>query len=231
LPVFLVTRTLDAYARAGGFTLMEVLVAMTLLALLMTALSGSIGFVGRSWDRGWETGEKSAAFSRIEGTLRRMVERSVPITVSAGKNRRFLFQGTATGVRLVAHDAPSGSAGALYVQEIVVTGTARQGRLLYRQYPFGGGSPRSDTPSEAQVLSGDFSIAFSYFGSPRPQAPPVWLDSWASGGTLPDLVQVNIAVAGETSWPPIIVHPFITAEYDCVQPTDAGLCRLQKAAP
>jgi general secretion pathway protein J len=226
-----VNRTLEANDRATGFTLMEVLVAMTLLALLMTALSGSIGFVGRSWDRGWETGETSAAFSRIEGTLRRMIERSVPVTVSAGKNRRFLFQGTATGVRLVAHDAPSGSAGALYVQEIMVAGTGSQAQLVYRQHPFGGGSPRPDTVSEAQMLSGDFSIAFSYFGSPRPPAPPVWLDSWASDRTLPDLVQVKIAAAGETPWPPIIVRPFITAEYDCVQPTDAGLCRLQKAAP
>lgn len=224
-------RTLEANDRAAGFTLMEVLVAMTLLALLMTALSGSIGFVGRSWDRGWETGETSAAFSRIEGTLRRMIERSVPVTVSAGKNRRFLFQGTATGVRLVAHDAPSGSAGALYVQEIMVAGTGSQAQLVYRQHPFGGGSPRPDTVSEAQMLSGDFSIAFSYFGSPRPPAPPVWLDSWVSDRTLPDLVQVKIAAAGETPWPPIIVRPFITAEYDCVQPTDAGLCRLQKAAP
>lgn len=210
---------------------MEVLVAMTLLALLMTALSGSIGFVGRSWDRGWETGEKSAAFSRIEGTLRRMIERSVPVTLRAEKNRRFLFQGTATSMRLVAHDAPSGSAGALYVQEIAVAGTGSQRQLVYRQYPFGGGSTRPDMVSEAQMLSGDFSVAFSYFGSPRPATPPVWLESWASDRTLPELVQVKIAAAGETPWPPIIVHPFITAEYDCVRPTDTGLCRLQKVAP
>ena len=211
---------------------MEVLVAMTLLALLMTALSGSIGFVGRSWDRGWETGEKSAAFSRIEGTLRRMIERSVPVTVRAEKNPRFLFQGTATGMRLVAHDAPSGTAaGALHVQEIAVTGTGSQRQLLYRQYPFKGSSTRPDKASEAQMLNGDFSIAFSYFGSPRPPAPPVWLESWTSNRTLPELVQVKIAAAGETPWPPIIVHPFITAEFDCVRPTDTGLCRLQNAAP
>jgi hypothetical protein len=210
---------------------MEVLVAMTLLALLMTALSGSIGFVGRSWDRGWETGEKSAAFSRIESTFRRMIERSLPVSVRAGKTARFLFQGTATGMRLVAPDAPGGSSGALYVQEIAVTGVGSQRQLLYRQYPFKGSSARPDTTSEAQMLTGDFSIAFSYFGSPRPAAAPAWLESWTSDRTLPDLIQVKIAAAGETPWPPIIVHPFVTAEFDCVRPTDAGLCRLQKAAP
>ena len=91
--MLLVTSGYEAHSQARGFTMMEVLVAMTLLALLMTALSGSIGFVGRSWDRGWETGERSAAFSRIENTLRRMVERSFPVDGSRGKEPAFPVRG------------------------------------------------------------------------------------------------------------------------------------------
>jgi type II secretory pathway component PulJ len=211
--------------------MMEVLVAMTLLALLMTALSGSIGFVGRSWDRGWETGEKSAAFSRIESTVRRMVERAFPVTVLAEKNRRFLFEGKETGLRLVAHDAPGGSAGALYVQEIAVTGTGSQRQLLYRQYLFRSGSARPESITEAQMLSGDFSVAFSYFGSVRPSTPPAWLESWTSDRTLPVLVQMKIHMGDDAPWPPIMVRPLITAELDCVHPSETGLCRLGTATP
>lgn len=211
--------------------MMEVLVAMTLLALLMTALSGSIGFVGRSWDRGWETGETSAAFSRIESTVRRMVERAFPVTVRAEKSRRFLFEGKETSLRLVAHDAPGGSAGALYVQEIALTGTGSQRQLLYRQYLFRSGATRPDGISEAQMLSGDFSVAFSYFGSARPSSPPAWLESWTSDRTLPALVQMKIHAGGATPWPPIMVRPLITAEFDCIRPTENGLCRLATGAP
>ena len=211
--------------------MMEVLVAMTLLALLMTALSGSIGFVGRSWDRGWEASEKSASFSRIESTVRRMVERSFPVTVRAEKKQRFLFEGTETRLRLVAHDAPGGSAGALYVQEIAVTGTASRRQLLYRQYLFRSGSVRPDSITEAELLSGDFSVAFSYFGSVRPTTPPVWLESWTPDRALPALVQLRIHTGDGTPWPPIIARPHVTAEFDCVRSTEAGLCRLGKAAP
>ena len=211
--------------------MMEVLVAMTLLALLMTALSGSIGFVGRSWDRGWEASEKSASFSRIESTVRRMVERSFPVTVRAEKKQRFLFEGTESRLRLVAHDAPGGSAGALYVQEIAVTGTASRRQLLYRQYLFRSGSVRPDSITEAELLSGDFSVAFSYFGSVRPTTPPVWLESWSPDRALPALVQLRIHTGDGTPWPPIIVRPHVTAEFDCVRSTEAGLCRLGKAAP
>ena len=216
---------------AYGFTMMEVLVAMTLLALLMTALSGSIGFVGRSWDRGWETSEKSAAFSRIESTVRRMVEWSFPVTVRAEKKQRFLFEATETRLRLVAHDAPGGSAGALYVQEVAVTGTGSQRQLLYSQYLFRSGSARPESITEAQMLSGDFSVAFSYFGSARPSTPPAWVESWTSDRTLPDLVQLTIHTGEDTPWPPIIVRPLITAEFDCVRSAEAGLCRLEKATP
>lgn len=211
--------------------MMEVLVAMTLLALLMTALSGSIGFVGRSWDRGWEASEKSASFSRIESTVRRMVERSFPVTVRAEKKQRFLFEGTETRLRLVAHDAPGGSAGALYVQEIAVTGTASRRQLLYRQYLFRSGSVRPESITEAELLSGDFSVAFSYFGSVRPTTPPVWLESWSPDRALPALVQLRIHTGDGTPWPPIIVRPHVTAEFDCVRSTEAGLCRLGKAVP
>jgi hypothetical protein len=197
----------------------------------MTALSGSIGFVGRSWDRGWETAERSAAFSRVEGTLRRMVERSIPVSVGNAKSRRFLFEGTARGIRVVAQDAPGEPAGVLYVQEAVIGGTGAQRQLLFRQYPFKGDFTQAGNVSEAQMLTGDFSAAFSYFGSPQPSASPAWFDSWPSDRRLPDLVQVRIQAGGETSWPAIIARPVITAEFDCVRPSDAGLCRLGQATP
>ena len=229
-PVLPVTRGAGTHDSARGFTLMEVLVAMTLLALLMTALSGSIGFVGRSWDRGWETAKDSAAFSRVESTIRRMVEQSLPVSIRAPRERQFLFEGTATGIRLVAYDAPGGSAGALYVQEIGVRDKGGQRQFLYRRYPFKDDSALPESIAEAQMLTGAFSVMFSYFGSPRPSEPLNWFDSWTSDRRLPDLVRVRIKAGGETAWPPIIARPFITAEFDCIRPTDAGLCRLEKAA-
>jgi general secretion pathway protein J len=221
----------QTHNRASGFTMMEVLVAMTLLALLMAALSGSIGFVGRSWDRGWEASEKSAAFSRIESTVRRMVERAFPVTVRVEKNQRFLFEGTQDGIRLVAPDAPGAPAGALYVQELVVEGTGTQRQLTYRQSRFASGSGRPESVTEAQMLSGDFSIAFSFFGAAQPSAPPAWLDRWTPGRNLPELVQLKILVGGESPWPPIMARPLITAEYACIGSTGDDLCRLGKAAP
>ena len=217
------TRTATHHGE-GGFTLMEVLVAMTLLALLMAALSGSIAFVGRSWDKGWRTSESSAALSRVEGTVRHLIERSFPVSARREKKDEFLFDGTADSLRLVAYSAPGGGGGSLYIQEIVATGAGGQRQLVYRQYPFRGNGTAPDQVNEAPLLSGNLKIAFSYYGSQQPSIQPSWLKSWSTDRTLPDLIRLDIEADGD-SWPPIVVRPFITAEYACLRSASAGLCR------
>jgi general secretion pathway protein J len=213
-----------------GFTLMEVLVAMTLLGLLMAALSGSIGFVGRSWDRSWRASEASAAYSRVEGTIRGMVERAFPASVRIEKGQRFLFEGTEQRLKLVADGVPGGIGGGLHVQEILVEDTAIGRQLVYRRYPFrANGAPPQQVES-APLLTGDLAFAFAYYGSPRPPAPPAWVESWPSDRTLPDLIRLTIRSRDGEVWPQIVVRPIISAEFACVRSTEGGLCRHAAAA-
>ena len=186
---------------------------MTLLALLMVALSGSIAFVGRSWDKGWRTSESSAALSRVEGTVRQLIERSFPVSARRDKKDEFLFAGTADSLR------------SLYVQEIVATGAGGRGQLVYRQYPFRGNGTAPGQVNEAPLLGGNLKVAFSYYGSPQPSMQPSWLKSWSTDRTLPNLIRLDIEADGDI-WPPIVVRPFITAEYACLRSASAGLCRF-----
>jgi len=208
-----------------GFTLMEVLVAMTLLGLLMAALSGSIGFVGRSWDRSWKASEASAAYSHVEGMIRAMVERSFPAAVRIEKSDRFLFEGTEQRLKLVGESAPGGVGGGLYVQEVVVEDTASGRQLTYRRFPFKANGAAPQQVESAPLLTGDLVFAFSYYGSPRPAARPAWLDKWPSDRTLPDLIRLTIRSREGDAWPQIVVRPVISAELACVRATEAGLCR------
>ena len=213
----------------GGFTLMEVLVAMTLLGLLMAALSGSIGFVGRSADRGWEMSERSASLSRVEETMRRLVERSFPADIKVQTKTRFLFSGTAQRLTLVAYDAAGMTSPGLYVHELEDVAIGNQHRLMFRRRPFTGYSPQTSNSqaSEAALLAGDFSFRFSYFGAPRPGVARAWLDEWQFERNLPDLIRLQITDGGGTAWQAIVVRPIVTAEYACVSPQFAGVCRLK----
>jgi general secretion pathway protein J len=215
----------------SGFTLMEVLVAMTLLGLLMAALSGTIGFVGRSADRGWEMSERSASLSRVEETMRRLVERSFPADIKDQTKTRFVFSGTAQRMRLVAYDAAGMTSPGLYVQEMEDVAIGNQHRLMFRRRPFTGYSPQTSNSqaqaSEAALLAGDFSFRFSYFGAPRPGVARAWLDEWLFERNLPDLIRLQIADGGGAAWQTIVVRPIVTAEYACVSAQFTGVCRLK----
>lgn len=204
---------------------MEVLVAMTLLGLLMAALSGSIGFVGRSWDRSWKASETSASYSNVEGMIRAMVEHSFPAAVRGEKGQRFLFEGTEQRLRLVGDRAPGEVGGGLYVLEVVVEDAAGGRQLIYRRFPFKGTGAAPQQVESAQLLTGDLVFAFSYYGAPRPTARPAWLDKWPSDRTLPDLVRLTIRSRDGNVWPQIVVRPVVSAEFACVRSVENGLCR------
>lgn len=200
---------------------------MTVLALLMTALSGSIGFAGRSWDRGWQASERSASLARVEETVRQLIERVFPVATRVQKKDRFLFAGTAHSLRLVAYDAAGRSMPGLYVQEIVDEISGGQHRLLYRRYPYVRGGPQAAAIDEAPLLAGSFGFNFSYFGALKPGAAPAWFDKWESERTLPELIKLQIEDGGATAWQPIIVRPMVTADYACLDSSLPGICRLE----
>lgn len=218
----------------GGFTLMEVLVTMTLLGILMAALSGTIGFVGRSWDRGWQESAEAAALSRVENALRRLVERSFPASVAEQTKDRYVFAGSAQGLRVVAYDAAGATAPGLYVQEIVDLPVSGTHRLVFRRYAYNSrGLPAANADTldgHAILLAGDYEFVFSYFGAPRPNMAPDWFRDWQFDRALPDLIRLSVRKGGKAAWQSILVRPMATAEYACIDNSIPGICRLQGMA-
>lgn len=215
----------------AGFTLLEVVIAMTLLAVLMLALSGSIGFVGRTWDRAWDRSAETGSLARVDEMARRSIENAFPAVIKAGGKERFLFTGTAQNLRLAAHDGGANGMAGYHTIEI---GMASDGRaVVYRRAPLQAAGPMARLPEtaadEAILLRGNFTFAFSYFGTPRPKMPPAWYDSWDHRDRLPDLVRLRILEEGREAWPPIVARMAINAEYACI--SGDGICRQQEITP
>ena len=59
--------------RTLGFTLVELLVAITLLGLIAVALSGALRFGARVWDVGTERGAQSSRVEAAQNFLRRRI--------------------------------------------------------------------------------------------------------------------------------------------------------------
>ena len=82
-----------------GFTLIELVVALTLLALMSTVLFGALGFAGRSWEGGEAKAEQVGSMRLAEGFLRSQLESAHPLRMRKMAQFPLLFNGTETEIR------------------------------------------------------------------------------------------------------------------------------------
>lgn len=168
----------------AGFTLLELLVAMAVLALLATALTGVTRFAMQAWDRTARHSIAIETVARVDRTLRRQID----AIVSAGalgevSGRPPLFFGARDGFGWVARTPSLAGKPGLHGQRVRLT--ARQG-LILESWPLS----EPDHVDVAPLVRTD-RVRFSYFGQATPQEPPRWHPRWAAGPIPPRLVRME----------------------------------------
>ena len=99
---------------ARGFTLLELLVAMTLLGLLAGLLFGGLSFGVRVWEKGDAELQKMAELQIAQGLIRRLISRArISDLAEIEDDDAAMFEGTADAVRFIgpapAQSLPGGS--------------------------------------------------------------------------------------------------------------------------
>lgn len=213
--------------RQLGFTLLEVLLALTLLALVMTLLFSSMRFGGRAWDRVAENAQSGESAHLAQAFLRRTLasvrvvseadtgegdELDEPPAVVAGDSRRLSF---------VAPPPAHWSDAPLYHYEVLRQ--RRDGRavllLRYRPIiPWEKNMDRGET-QEVVLIEDIKTVRFGYYGSAEEDAPEArWQSSW-DADFLPRLVRMELESDSERpSWPPLVFTLPDTAAAEPVRP-------------
>ncbi|MDH3594369.1 MAG: prepilin-type N-terminal cleavage/methylation domain-containing protein, partial [Rhodospirillales bacterium] len=78
------TGTRPGRPRSGGFTLVELLVALTLLGLIFVALFGGLRFGTRTWETGNQRSEAFAEVEVMQSLLRRQLAQAVTLRTPKG---------------------------------------------------------------------------------------------------------------------------------------------------
>lgn len=225
---------------ARGFTLLEVLVALTVMGLMFAVLTGGLRLGGRYQARARQTIERTAEFQTTQRLFRRLLTRAYPLAHEAGDELRFVFGGSRASVRFVALMAayPGQPGPQLFVFEL----SENDGLLLSRRPYLAGDDPFDDSYFDEDIVlvEGPISGRFSYFEPDIEGTGGLWRDDWTDGGSFPGLVRLSVTRTGDADdpWPDLVVPVAIGMDLACMfddqdidDATGLGKCRLDVEEP
>ncbi len=203
-----------------GFTLIELTVALLLMALIASLLYGTLSLAGTSWNRGEAKAQQSSEMRLTEGFLRRTLGAQHPLRMHKAVSQPLYFAGTRDTLAYAA--ALTGRAGAgMYYFRVAVTPNGESSRLtLARVIPDYEATQLPEFGDDFSVLADDIAeVRFGYFGR-DPGASnlvtPTWRDHWDDPQRLPDLISVDVTPVRGTPWPTLLVEPRLAPEAGCL---------------
>lgn len=215
----------QASAPAGGasrgFTLVELLVALTLLGLISVVLLGGLRFGTRAWEAGDVRAEALAETEAIQGLLRRTIERAmIPRLAAGAAEGPEFFLGEEDRLRLVTVVPGHIGIGGLYWIELALVGEDADGLrldLIWRLYRPRETASLEDMAEEEEtpiggrrtLVEGIEQAAFAYYGGQDGTGHLEWRDRWEATAGLPNLValEMRFPAGSGRSWPALVVHP------------------------
>jgi general secretion pathway protein J len=219
----MIARPTPASAEAG-FTLVELLIAMTLLGFLTMLLFGSLRFGVRAWDRSTEHTTGSDEIRLVQAFVRTRIERAYPHVIASERAAPHVdFSGTAHSLEfLTVAPASLGVPGRARVQ-IAKVARGDGFDLALTVWPE---LATASNGATERMLSGLASADLAYFGNLSGQ-DAAWHDQWNDSMELPKLVRIRAAFpAGDARvWPELIVAPAISADVACMIDAFTHACR------
>lgn len=203
--------------RQAGFTLLELLVAITLMGFLMVVLFAGFRIGSRSWDSTEDYMDENAQALALRGAMRELLSQSYPFVWPKSPEKLMAFSGSPSDLHMIAPIPGNRVLGGLRHVELRVDETDTGLRLLFRYGPVDyEGTEFSPLPEKGQLVLIEKAkeISISYFGVQEEagqagQANVVsqgsWTDQWGNGKRMPTLIRIHAESERGPQWPDMIV--------------------------
>jgi general secretion pathway protein J len=186
----------------AGFSLIEMLVAITILALVLAMLPGTFSLAHRTWDATAVLDQRARQDGGRSFLQARLAE-AMPVFEPVGSGAvQLVFTGSAETLTFVAPSANGPQGAGLYRFSLEAKPQGSANALVVTVAPFVLKRGRDDaaTPTEEHVLYDALtSASFRYFGRKDLRtATPSWQTAWTRRDALPDAVELTLT-SGKTT--------------------------------
>jgi general secretion pathway protein J len=205
-----------------GFTLVEMLIALSLTGMIAVMILASLQASSRLWSRLSVSTAAAEEMSFAHGFLRRAIGGAYPRLEPNGSGD-VDFSGDATTLEFLG---PIISGVSIAGRARITLAVRKEGEseallLTLSNDHVAGGEPTQET-----LIADARRIRFSY----RARGSEEWLEDWRSRPALPALIRVDVEVSGgRPDWPLLIIRPSIDADVDCRLDTITGGCQGRRS--
>ena len=215
--------TLRNLSAARGFTMIELMIALVLLALMSAVLFGSLNLAGRSSDAGTAKAEASSGMRLASEYLRTQLAAQHPQRMRKIQEFPLLFLGDPDQLRYAAPLPGRVGLGGIWYYRLklaAVAGRQKPSLILERMIPDVSAPDRPDfADAEHSVLADDIKeLKFSYYGvntGAGVDEAPTWRDQWDDQQLLPQLIRVDVTPEKGSAWPTMVIAPREAPEAGC----------------
>ncbi len=190
----------------SGFTLLELIVVISILTLIMTASFGALRLGNRSFEAGVNRANQTEQVRATADILRRQFAQLVPVVHEVDDELISSFVGDDEQIRFIAPAPQSGQAAGLFVYVITARQINEMKRLELSYAPYDPGRESFDyeSVSRRQILIAPLrDIQFAYYGATDPDYDAEWHTGWnAEDDAFPRIVRILLTPADDaSSWP------------------------------
>ena len=174
--------------RQSGFTLVELLVTVTLIGAISVALFGGLRFGTRAWEAGTERSERFAQVEIGQALLRRQLEQALAQLNAEGDGT---FVGESDRLTFTAPAPSQFGLGGIYRFDLSLERRIGQNDLVLRWQLY---RPDEDTApfdpniEQRTLIERVAEVEFAYFGARRGRDAPRWHGNWVEEEAPPGLV-------------------------------------------
>ncbi|MBX3725769.1 MAG: prepilin-type N-terminal cleavage/methylation domain-containing protein [Xanthomonadales bacterium] len=185
--------------RSRGFTLIEVVLAMILVAMIMAIAVGAIRMSRKAAERGEQRIEAVNSIRVTQEFVRRQLSRSVPLAFAADRRegRNHVFAGKEREITFVAPMPGYLSSGGPYVQSLSI----ERGRLVFNHRLLLG--DEDDAAEPVFLLDRIRRGRFEFRGIDERGRLGDWRDDWEDPSRTPMMVRLSIDFDRDSglTWP------------------------------
>ena len=207
------------YSIPSGFTLLELLISLTIMGLILVMVFGAL----RIGVRAWEKGEKDVEIHQRQRVVLENIKRQIASTfvrkVTGDDKQPFFLKGDGETMEFISRVSmiPANQMGLVYVKYLVEAGDGNEKtRLLFSEKNvviIEKVMEDQDEDDFHELIPGAQNIEFEYLGGGTGEdEEPVWQQTWDPQTDKGAPLAVRITLKGDSDTAPIYVIARILSE-------------------